>query len=209
MDLDLSPVLFAQSADYFAAVVRGVPSDRWDGPGLGVWTARELAAHATRAMTTVSLYLEDPGADGDAPEIEVDDAVEYYRTLLPVAGVHERVAQRGREAVHVLGDDPAAAVAALVATTRALVEGASAAAVCRTPAGVMTLADYLDTRIVELVTHGLDLAAATGQEVAPPPAAARRALDVLAAAVPVDEVPTVVRALAGRAPLPAGYNVLG
>ena len=36
---------FAEAARTFVGLVRALPNDRWDGPGLGEWDLRSLVGH--------------------------------------------------------------------------------------------------------------------------------------------------------------------
>ena len=208
LDIDITPALYGRSAAWYLGLVDGIEPDDWDRPGLGAWTVRDLVGHTTRAFTTVTDYLVD-GEEAGALDIEIDDVLEYFRTALADPAVHAAVAARGRESGAALGADPAAAVRAHAEAALAAVDQASDDAVCRTIAGVMWLSDFLDSRIVELVLHGLDLCVALGRPLDPPGGPAQRALDILAASVARTDRGAVLLALAGRAPLPSGYSALG
>jgi hypothetical protein len=52
-----SRVTFAEAAQAFAVLVRAVPADAWDGPGLGEWDLRSLVGHTSRSLITVETYL--------------------------------------------------------------------------------------------------------------------------------------------------------
>ena len=71
---------FRAAAQAFLDAVRAVRADQWDAPGaLGVWTTRELAAHAARAsFDTIETYLVE-GGDADAPLL---DGAGYYRAAM-------------------------------------------------------------------------------------------------------------------------------
>ncbi|MHB1585380.1 MAG: maleylpyruvate isomerase N-terminal domain-containing protein, partial [Acidimicrobiales bacterium] len=129
---------FVEASGYLVAVVGQVPGDAWDRPGLGSWSVRELVAHANRAHTTVEEYLTEPRP----PEPPGSD---YF---LP-----EAIAERGRQAVAALGDDPAAAVAADAARVVALVGATPLDATLGSPMGTMPLGQYLPSRVAELVVH--------------------------------------------------------
>ena len=75
--------------------------------------------------------------------------------------------------------------------------------------GEMHLDQYLATRVVELVVHGLDLGAAIALPTPAPPSASRVALTVLLDLCTDDDLSTVVRSVTGRDPGPALRNVLG
>lgn len=65
--------------------------------------------------------------------------------------------------------------------------------------GTIALSDYLDTRLVELVVHTSDLAAAVNREAHLPDAAVRRTLDVIAdAAMLTGRGVAAVRQLSAR-----------
>src|SRR5438270_4808920 len=104
---DNSRAAFADAAGWFAGTAALV-GDRWDEPGLGEWDVRALVGHTSRALLTVETYLARPAA-----AVEVDSAVDYLDAGRRVA-TGPAVAQRGRDAGAALGDDPAAAVAAIV-----------------------------------------------------------------------------------------------
>ena len=134
--------------------------------------------------------------------------VEYYERPVPVAGpeyvLPENVAERGRQAVRDLGDDPAAAVRAASERALAVVAAAPGDAVVGTPFGEQTLDAYLPSRAAELVLHGLDLGTTV---TAPADALAACAEFLVARAVRSGHGVEVVRALSGRGALPADFNV--
>ena len=74
--------------------------------------------------------------------------------------------------------------------------------------GEIRLDQYLATRVIELVVHGIDLAEVVGIGVSPPPSAARVALAVLIDLVPADDLGVLLRALTGRAQMLPGLHVL-
>jgi hypothetical protein len=51
---------FVEASRFLVSAVGAVPGDRWDGPGLGGWSLRELVAHANRGQTLVGEYLLRP-----------------------------------------------------------------------------------------------------------------------------------------------------
>lgn len=208
VDIDITPALFARAAGWYVDLVGSITDDEWDRPGLGEWSVRELVGHTTRALLTVTDYLVD-GDEAMALDIEVDGVVEYFHLALAPPDIAAAIAQRGRDMAADLGDDPATAVRAHAERTLAAVAGASDEAVCRTIAGVMWLSDFLDSRIVELILHGLDLCRALDRPLDPPGGPAQRVLDILAASVGRADRGAVLLALAGRTPLPSGYTALG
>ena len=195
---------FTGAAQWCARTVALV-GDRWDAPGLGEWTVRDLVGHTSRSLTTVRAYL----SAGPVP-VERPDAAAYFSWMLaqPLAGA--AVAQRGRDAGAALGDDPAAAVVRLVEEVCTLVAGLAPDAGFATPAGGMTALGYLPTRTFELVVHTCDLAVALGLEPRPPAGPATSALATvagLAARDPALSGPLLLTAT-GRGALPAGFTVL-
>jgi uncharacterized protein (TIGR03083 family) len=193
---------FAEAAQAFVELVRAVPADAWDGPGLGEWDLRSLVGHTSRSLITVETYLSQP-----ANREDVVSPAAYYAaisTIDPAA-----VAGRGREAGRALGDDPVAAIQSLVTRVLGVVDRAENPLITSAAGGVR-LRTYLPTRTFELVVHGLDIAAAANllapdygytllSEVAE--VAAR-------AAVLQGRGLELIRALTSRAPLPDGFSVV-
>ena len=104
--------VFEAAAGHFADLVRSIADDRWDEPGLGDWTVRDLVGHTSRSLTTVSTYLRTEAAYED-----VSSAVEYYVRMRDyAAGMGaDAIVERGRQAGRDLGADPAAAIDHLLA----------------------------------------------------------------------------------------------
>jgi uncharacterized protein (TIGR03083 family) len=193
---------FAEAADVFAQLVRAIPPDAWDGPGLGEWDLRSLVGHTSRSLITVETYLGQPANSEDVPS-----AAAYYSAISAVDPA--AVAGRGREAGRALGDDPVAAVRSLVPRVLALVQRAENPLIT-TVAGGMRLRTYLPTRTLELVVHGLDIATAVDLP-APDyrPAVLSEVAEVAAgAAVLQGRGLELIRALTGRAPLADGFSVV-
>lgn len=196
---------FASAAHAFARLVRTLPADSFDGPGLGEWDLRALVGHASRSLITVSTYLQDP-----APTADLAGPVEYYaamRGFMSDAGA-EAIVERGRQAGRDLGSDPAAAVDALVSRALADVDEAGDPLITVIGGFGIRLSDYLPTRIFELAVHSLDIARATGRS-ADLPAEVLEAANVLAArsAVELGKGEALLMALTGRAELPRGFSV--
>jgi len=198
---------YQSAAAGFLGLLSSLTEDDWSRPGLGVWTVRDLAGHTSRALLTVESYLD---VDHTTDNPSVADAAAYYR---PTASAHadpSAVAERGRAAGAALGDQPADAVAGIVARVLALVDDSPDNALVHTPFGTMTLAGYLPTRTFELVVHTLDLAAAVGADVPPGLTGPLAGCLQLAARVATeqDQAVDVLLALTGRRPLPAGFSIL-
>ncbi|TAN22204.1 MAG: mycothiol maleylpyruvate isomerase [Actinomycetota bacterium] len=153
---------FAAATIGFVGLVRTIQPEQWTWPGLGVWDVRALVGHASRALSTIEMYL---GLPFRSPAIS--SPVEYFAAVLSDAtdaDARQRqdaaIAERGRQAGYELGDDPARAVASLATRVAALVEATPNDALLSTPAGTISLINYLPTRTFELAVHSLDLARA-------------------------------------------------
>jgi hypothetical protein len=193
---------FADAAGWFVRTAAGV-GDRWSLPGLGEWDVRALAGHTSRSLLTVEAYLARPAAG-----VEVGSPAGYLRATRELAAAPD-VAARGWAAGDDLGEDPAAAVAAIAARVLPLVERRDGTELLTTVVGGMRLADYLPTRTFELVVHTADLCAALGRPAQPPATAAAQALGlVVELAVADGSAAALLRAVTGRDPLPAGFSLL-
>ncbi|MGU3500727.1 maleylpyruvate isomerase N-terminal domain-containing protein [Mycobacterium sp. C31M] len=202
----MSASVFASTAGSFEDLVVSLRDADWAGPGLGDWDLRALVGHTSRSLVTVIDYLKQPAPGGDAV-----DAADYYvaiREFSATAGA-EAIVERGRQAGRDLGSDPATAVGALVRTARSAVEQAGDPALTVIGGIGIRLSEYLQTRIFELVVHGLDIARATGVAYTPP-ADALEAATVLASRVAArsGQGEQLLLTLTGRAALPAGYSVV-
>ena len=197
---------FATSAISFASVVSTIRDDQWDRPGLGEWNVRELVGHALRGVTTAPTYLE---ATDPTSEITLSTAGDYLRAAFASAGVHDAVARRGREAGTALGDDPVGVVRSAVDAAVATGNDAAPDAPVATPFGTIRLEAYLPTRIVELVVHTDDLCRAVGHGPVATTTELTIVLGVLAQSADDASALVAVRALLGRAELPAGFNLFG
>lgn len=203
-----SLVTFTAAAESFNRLIvelSAIPAQAWDGPGLGPWDLRSLVGHASRSVSTVATYLRRPADREDVP-----DAATYVSFARRMAGADAAaVTERGRQAGIALGPDPAGAVRTLVQQTLADLDAVVGDPLIETIAGGMHVSSYLPTRTFELVVHGLDIAAATGTEFSPPPAASAEAVHLAAAAaLRAGDGALLLRALTGRAVLEAGYSVV-
>jgi hypothetical protein len=195
--------MFAAAAEAFAVLVAQVGHDQLDGPGLGEWDLRSLIGHGSRSLVTVDTYLDRP-----APVEQLRSPVDYVATALtgtdPAA-----ITERGRQAGLALGDDPAAAVRALVDRVVPRVAAAPDRLI-ETIAGGMRLETYLRTRTFELVVHALDVARAADLPTPDYPPALLEEVTGLAAAVAVRRghaVPLLL-ALTGREALPPDFSMV-
>lgn len=194
----------------FAALVDRLPDEAWDGPGLGLWTLRDLVGHTCGAGLLAVLDTVRKPAESElvlSPE-------GYYalgRSLEPE--VHAATVSAGIEAARAegiaLGPDPATAIRTLVdevtiALTQVLDDDLVLSAV-----GGMRLFAWLPTRTFEVVVHSLDLSTATGVPVTIPGPALTEAVALAARiAAATGNATAVLRTLTGRDTLPAGFSVL-
>ncbi|GAA4934433.1 uncharacterized protein (TIGR03083 family) [Actinomycetospora succinea] len=198
---------YAEAAQAVSGLVGRIPDDAWDGPGLGEWDLRSLVGHTSRAFVTVLTYLERPADTED-----IDSPESYYALLPSMTGEgldQAAVAQRGRDAGVALGDDPAAAFAALAERAVAAANAADPDALISSIAGGLRVASYVPTRTVELVVHGHDISAATGLDVTFTEHTVTQVATVLArTGVRIGRGRALLDALTGRAPLPPGFSVV-
>ncbi len=165
---------------------------------------RDLVGHTSRALLTVETYLGKPVA-----AVEVTSPVDYFRLSLASVGDPAAVAQRGRDAGTVLGDEVPQAIGAIADRVRARVRAASEDDLVATPVGGMRLADYLPTRIFELTVHTCDLATALGEQFEVPQAAGVESLSLVGElAARAGRAGPLLRAATGRGGLPNGFTVL-
>jgi uncharacterized protein (TIGR03083 family) len=194
---------FTEAARTFTDLVRRIPANRWDGPGLGEWDLRSLVGHTSRSLITVETYL---GQRADTEEVPSPAA--YY---VAIAGTdHAAVAIRGVEAGRALGEQPAEFVDALAKRVLAQVEFAGNPLI-HTAAGGMRLESYLSTRTFELVVHSLDIAAAL-PDVEPPEFSDQLLSEVArvaaTAGVLLGQGVEMLRALTGRGTLSPGFSMV-
>jgi uncharacterized protein (TIGR03083 family) len=196
---------YAAAGADLVALAATVPADAWDAPGLGEWTVRDLVGHAGRSFVTVSSYL----ASGAGKTPELDHALDYARVFRLAHADPDAITERGRQAGRDLGEDPVAGLRAQHEEAVAAVAAHPDDAPVDSPAGVMRLADYLPSRVFELVVHTDDLARALGTT-APGSAGARTIATTFAAGLTAEARDDLVllRALTGRDPLPEGFTAL-
>ena len=197
---------YAAATEFFTALVRQVPDDRWDTPGLGEWTVRDLVGHTSRSLTTVSTYLKAP-----AQREDVADAADYYVKIhgLSASLGAAAIVERGRQAGRDLGDDPVSAIEALASRVQAELAAVDDPLIEVIGGLGIRLSSYLPTRTFELAVHGLDIGRAVGVDFAPPAEVLAEAAALAARiGVALGHGPTVLRALTGRGGLPPGFSVV-
>ncbi len=198
---------FGEAAGFLVSAVDSVPPDRWAGPGVGEWTIAELAVHASRAASTLVTYV-----DGET-DLSIESAADYYAAALKMPDISSRVAARAREQAAAIDVSIPDYVKAAVAEAELVLCRTPANAIVATPVGGMRLIDYLPTRIVEMVVHGIDLSDAVDVEPGVPATALGVTLETLADLAVVRpegiDPASIVRALTGRGRLPESANLLG
>ena len=197
---------FESAARSFAGLVRRIPDDAWDGPGLGDWDLRALVGHASRSLITVSTYLQT-----SAEREDVATPQDYYAWVADYtsnAGA-EAIVERGRQAGRDLGADPVGAVDELVERVMGELETAGDPLIEVIGGLGIRLHTYLPTRVFELAVHGLDIARATGLSFELP-ADVLDVATVLAARIGVEtgRGVTLLMSLTGRETLPPGFSVV-
>ena len=141
-------------------------AERFDGPSaLAEFSVRGLAGHLRRAMTMVEAYLDQPAPDaGPDTEAATVSAAAYFATVLPPdrdldSEFHRAIRQRGIETAPDRPDDFSLVWAESAGNLITRLEQEPADRLVQVFGGVvLTLDEYLATRLVELVVHADDLA---------------------------------------------------
>lgn len=184
---------YREAGHWWRSLVGGIDDHRWDQMAVGQWNVRELVAHGARAFKTVSEY-----AQGDVKDpTRIETAAEYFRVVLAEQTPHVHIAARAQQEAR-LHTDWVAATDELWAAAELVVANLPADADVHLFVGEMALGQYLATRVVELIVHGLDLSEAIGIPSAPPPGPAKVAAAVLLDLSTGDDIGTVLRLLTGR-----------
>jgi uncharacterized protein (TIGR03083 family) len=170
---------------------------------LPLWTVKELVAHMWGDLDRIREYLGEP-----APAAADTDAVAYWRSYDP-AEDGPATAERAkiRAGASATGADLVASLDEARTEAIALALAAPPDRVVATWGPALRFDDYLETRILEMGVHGLDLAAAIGRGPWLTPEAAgviRRILVGL-----LGEEPAIVRRWSDRSFLEAGTGRRG
>ena len=194
---------YRAASHWWRSLVGGVDDHQWDQAALGEWSVRELVAHTNRAYKTVLDYVT-----GDVKDpTPIYSAAGYFRLVLAEETPHVHIAERGRQEAAALAD-PVATTDGLAGSVDAFLAKAAADTPMHLFVGEMQLDQYLATRVVELVVHGLDLSAAIDLPTNPPTHAMRVAITVLLELAGDDDLASVARLLTGRAASLPLTNVL-
>lgn len=198
---------FTEAALALMDLAGSVGDSQWNAPAVGGWTVGELLVHASRAGSTITTYASE-----SAPR-SLTSAADYYLAVLGDDAIHESVAERARAQAAEVDEPVPDYLRRTFEQAELTLQRTPAGQVLGTFAGGITLEDYLPTRVVELVVHGIDLADALGVEPQVPETAMLVTLETLAQLAvrrPGGFDPAVLlRAMTGRGSLPEGTNLLG
>jgi uncharacterized protein (TIGR03083 family) len=163
-DTDRTAAALRAELAAWTAALAAVPDEAFAAPTrLGTWTVAELVAHVTVAVGVLTAAVDAPGP----PQLSV---WEYYDAALGNArGPEALAADAARVEAAARGRAAEVSPAELrqrFAESVAAVPAGFAPRVIAVPRGTVGIGAFLVTRLVELVVHGLDLAAATGVPVA-------------------------------------------
>lgn len=193
------------AATFAELIARVEPAANWGAHGLGVWDLRSLVGHTSRALVTVSTYLEQP-ADAET----ITSPEQYFAMAAGGSTDAGAIAERGRQAGLGLGAHPARVIAELVNDVRTKLRTTNPERVIAVMGGGIRVGNYLPTRTFEIVVHSFDISAATGVEVTFTPTVLADAAALAArAAAAVGQGRTVLSALTGRGELPKGFSIVG
>ena len=178
---DALPAFLDAAATATGLLARPELAMHWDaGSVLAEFGVAALAGHLLRGMTTVEGYLAGP-----EPDEAGLSAGSYFATIIRSVDIdapaNQAVRLRGAETAAggplALAEDARAALARLPAELAGVPSGRR----LRVAGGlVLTLAEYLRTRVVELVVHSDDLALSIGVDLTPPePATCQVAIGTL------------------------------
>lgn len=204
---------FTEATGFLIGLADVVDDSQWSSPALGGWSVREVFVHASRAGSTITAYSVPEPPSPEPTQRSLTSGAEYYLAVLGEDGIHEAVAERSRTQASELDEPIPEYLRRVFADAEQTLQRTPAAQVLGTLAGGITLEDYLPTRIVELVVHGIDIAGALGVEPEVPPEPMRVTLETLAELAvrrpDVFDPVVLVRAMTGRGTLPEGANLLG
>jgi mycothiol maleylpyruvate isomerase-like protein len=195
---------FRASAVLFVDLVSRLPEDRWESPALGEWNLRDLVGHTVSSgLRQVPAVLATP-----ATEIAVDTPEGYFalsRSVPPEVYAAAVAASSADARAVGLTLDPGE----LAGRATQALAAAGDDDIVTTPGGGMRVRDWIPTRTLELVVHGMDIARAAEVEVAFPAEAIGEATLLSARlAVKVGDGAVLLNALTGRASLPEKFSVL-
>ncbi len=160
-DPDLLAAAYGDVGSQVVEIVGAIRPGGWGEALSGAWDVKTLVAHTMRAFSGVTNYL----VEGEGQGIELVGPISYYTAAFASGVSTVDIDRRAVAAGKALEGDVAEQCRSSYELAVASVKEHSPDAPVKTPFGVMALADYLPSRIVELVAHGEDLKAATGSGV--------------------------------------------
>ena len=201
----MSKEAYLQAVNYFADTVAKIGPGQWDDSALGVWSVRDLVGHTSRAITRIEEFGQQC-----ADKVDVASAAQHYHISLAPDGVDNVIAQGGRDAGNELGSDPSSLIKDAIARMLPIANSVSGDTVIAYTNGGILFDHYLETRILELTIHTLDLQAALGFNDQPPREALVATLHLLAELAADSGYGGQLALLAtGRGVIPDRFSVLG
>lgn len=125
---------------------------------LGDWTVRELVAHVARQVEALPRLLAEPAPPSGTADLPL---VRWPMATAALAGRLDADTRKAAER----GPDPAALLGDAVDSLNRALAGPIPDRLVHSWPGTLPAADFAVTRLVELVVHVDDLAAATGAEI--------------------------------------------
>ena len=142
--------------------------------------------------------------------MDVESAAKHYHVSLAPDGIDDTIAEAGREAGGELGDDPSSVIQDAIASMRPVLDSTPGDTVIAYTNGGIVFDHYLQTRILELTVHTLDLQTALGLTDEPLPEALLATLHLLAELAADSGYGGQLALLAtGRGVIPDRFSVLG
>lgn len=145
--------------DAARGVARFIDNDAWEWwtPAVGDWNLLDLTNHMMRALSAPARHASEAPPTGAT----ISSAAGYYAIYLAERAEDPELDLRvtRRAADHELvASTVVAAFDRAVAAAIAAVDAMEGERLATTPFGAMRMRDYLPTRTLELVVHGLDFA---------------------------------------------------
>lgn len=163
--------VLAEECDLVSRVVLPLSPDAFEMPTrCEAWDVKELLGHMYRDVDRLIEYRDEP-----APAEPDTDAVSYWRRYDPVDDA-PRIANRAVEIAkgYEMGADLARAFEVRWREAVDVTKQLEPDRIYKTFAPAMRLDEFVETRVLEIAVHGLDLARAIGR----PPWISQRAADM-------------------------------
>jgi hypothetical protein len=171
----MSKVAFRQAATFFADTVDKIGPSQWDESALGVWNVRDLVGHTSNSIGRIAEFGQTR-----ADKADITSAAHHYHVGLSAPDIDELIAAGGKSAGETLGDDPAETARTLLNATLPILDTIPDGTIISYPSGGIQVEHYLETRVLELTVHTLDILAATGIQLEVPREALSCTLHLLA-----------------------------